>query len=79
MNPKPYTMYTPPLGRVLSAWGIPFFSSSNWLNARTAYVCMCLCVYVCACVRVYIYVHLCASVCICVHLCASVCICVHVH
>ena len=49
---------------------------------KLRYVCVCMCMYVCACVcmcvHVYVCVCMCMYVCVCVHVCVCVCMCVHV-
>jgi hypothetical protein len=44
---------------------------------------MCVCVYVCMCVRVYVCVYVCMCVCVCVYVymcvCVCMCVCVYVY
>jgi len=46
-----------------------------------AYVCMCVCVYVCmhVCVCVCVYVYVCMCMCVRVYVCTCVCMCACVH
>lgn len=64
---------TASLVNVLSVWVF------NTATGVYAYVCMCMCVYVCA--RVYMCAHVCVRVCVCMSVCTRVCMygCVRMH